>query len=324
MRVTVLRTFSSNCVDTYEPLRTMGHEISTIVYDLVNVHDATDKENLKKSLDGTAYFIMHPDQFEQLPELVNVTNPDLVLMIGCCDSGGLALVPSASTLAKIGQRHPFVHLCFDGSETVWWRQLCDYYDHNSFALQINIDGVKVGPIGERGWTVLTPIDLAGFPNPPRVWGDRSYRLGFCGGWGGAQLRTTALNELLAAGLVHIRPRDDGSSHGYREFLSQCQCVWNHAVTGTGDKMHVKGRVLETALAGAVLFENEDSPTANWFTSGVDYISYRNTLDVARGLKWVDANPIAAQTMAQSLREKVIAQHSPRVLWGRVIEHLGLQ
>jgi hypothetical protein len=338
MRVTVLRTFSTSCPPIYEPLRGLGHEVKPIVYDLMNVHNAGDYEQHRRQFSAEGIEVL-PDHryFERLPALVDSQGPDWVLMIGCCDAGG-ALMPNVDVLREIGRRHPFVHLCCDGSEADWWPQLRRYQDAGCFALQVNIDGVRDGPIGEFGMTGLCPIDPAGFPDPPRPWAERPVRLGFRGSYqlgdpppgGYLHPRTPAIRSLLGAGLLTISDRDhtDPSQAGYRDFLSSCRCVWNHAATGSGDRMHVKARVIETALAGAVLFENEMSPTCQWFEMGKDYRCYQGPdqgiSDIRRGLEWLEGNPEEAQKMALSLRRKVIERHSPSAFWGKVLERIGMK
>jgi hypothetical protein len=333
--VTVLRTFSTSCNPIYDPLRALGNDVRVIVYDLMNVHNRGDYENHYRRLTTAGYEVL-PDAryFERLPALVDSQAPDWVLMIGCCDAGG-ALMPNVDVLAEIGRRRPFVHLCCDGSEKDWWPQLQRYHDAGCFALQVNIDGVKVGPIGEHGMTALCPISPAGYPDPPRPWAERPVRLGFRGSYqlsdpppgGYLHPRTPAIRSLLGAGLLTISDRDhtDPSQAGYRDFLSQCRCVWNHAATGSGDRMHVKARVIETALAGALLIEPMGSPTEEWFKPGLDYLPYSADSDglvpsISHILKLVDAHSHIFE-MANILRRKVLTHHSPAAFWGRVLEHL---
>jgi len=96
------------------------------------------------------------------------------------------------------------------------------------------------------------------------------------------------------------------------------------VTGTGDRMHVKGRVIEAALAGAVLFETRGSPTLNWFVPGEDYISCVGYGEVQLYLDLLDRHPDYAQKMANNMRRKVIERHSAPVFWKQVFERIGLQ
>jgi hypothetical protein len=331
MRVTVLRTFSTSCPPLYEPLRGLGHEVQPIVYDLMNVYNIGDRNEHRRQLHAAGCEVLDDAvQFEGLPARVNAYAPDLVVMIGCCDAGG-AQMPNTDVLRAIGQQHPFVHICCDGSETDWWPQLARYHEAGCFALQINIDGVRIGPVGEYGLTTLCPIDPAGFPNPPRPWAERPVRLGFRGSYqiddpapgGYLHPRTPAIRELLAAGLLTISERDhhDPAQTAYRDFLSSCRYVWNHAATGSGQRMHVKARVIETALAGAVLVETAGSPTADWFEPGEDYLTYPAD-DVSWGVRSLLDNGAYDKGVAANLRRKVLEQHTPAAFWAKIVNALS--
>lgn len=298
MRVAVLTTGTNNTKPIYEPLRALGHDLTTIIYDAMNDHVA-------------------------LPVMVDAINPDWVLLIGAIEAHHGKPVPKVDVLGKIGERHLLIHLCCDGGEPAWWQQLQSYYDDGNFALQVNIDGVRIGPIGDRGLVMLCPIDAAQFPNPPRPWDDRPISLGFGGGV--TAIRAPSISDLQRRGLLTHRPRDDGGYDGYREFLCSCRCTLNNALTGGGTGlMHVKARVIEAALAGSLVLEQEGSPAADWFEPGVDYLTYGNADDVAQRLDWVSTNSAEAETMALRLRSKVMAEHSPAMFWGRVLEYLGFE
>ena len=297
MRVTVLTTGTNNTRPIYEPLATLGYALTVFVYDAMEDHGP-------------------------LLDMVDAARPDWVLLIGAIEAHHGKPVPKVDVLGKIGERHLLVHLCCDGGEPAWWQQLESYYDDGNFALQVNIDGARVGPIGNRGLVMLCPIDGVQFPNPPRPWADRPIPLGF----GGSMMapRSEAISELKQRGLLTYRPRDGALYDGYRDFLCSCRCTLNNAMTGGGSgRRHVKARVLEAALAGSLLLEQQDLPTADWFVPGVDYLTYGNADEVKHRLDWVRGNPIAAEAMALRLRNKVVAEHNPAIFWGRVIEYLGL-
>lgn len=97
---------------------------------------------------------------------------------------------------------------------------------------------------------------------------------------------------------------------------------NHPDTGTGTSQHVKGRVLEAALAGCILFELRGSPTEQWFIPHVDYLPYDGPDDLIANLDWIAKNPDKAETMARRLQEKVRFEHSPAVFWAAIKARLG--
>jgi hypothetical protein len=323
MRITVLRTFSNSCDPIYEPLRGLGHEVRAIVYDVANIR-GPERELISNNLTACGNEVV--DDFGSLPGRVNGHNPDCVVMIGCCDAGG-ALMPDVGVLRAIGEHRPLILICCDGSETDWWPQLERYHDSGAFALQVNIDGVKVGPIGEWGLTTLCPVSDEFFVDVP--WDQKDISLGFCGSFqmedpvgGIAHPRGPRIRELVQAGLLDVRTRDGAASpKGYREYLSRCRCVWNHAATGSGDRMHVKARVLEVALAGAVLFESAGAPTSKWFDPGFDYFEYESALQLRDKLQWIDGHQEEAQEVAMSLQRKVREQHSPAAFWKKVFQRV---
>lgn len=309
MRITVLRTHTANCLALYDSLRTLGHEVSVIVYDLIS-----------------------PDAFEHLPWIVNENRPDWVLLIGAHHDYHPRPIMPVEILAKIGAKYPLVHLCCDGAEPVWWPQLQSYYDQGHFTLQVNIDGVRTGPIGERGLTMLSPIDPTPYPDPPRPWAQRTVALGFGGSVGApSHDRGRLIADFTRSGLLTVRTRsddgsirdDDSSAAAYREFMSTCRCAWNYPATGGTTRMHVKGRPIEAALAGCLVLEHKDSPLADWFKPGEDYLSWGDAGDIMKCLGWVRTNPQEAESMAATMRRKVLVQHSPTVFWARVMERLGM-
>jgi Glycosyl transferases group 1 len=303
MKVVVLRTYSLSCVPIYEPLRALGHEIVEIVY-------CPEKG---------------PVSHAELPSMIDAAAPDWTLMIGQHDDG-LTFVPPPHILAEIAGKRPTVHLCCDGSERVWWPQLESYRECVPFALHVNIDGVRTGFFAEHGLTTLCPIDATPFA-ARRPLMSRAVRVGFCGGWGddGTHSRGSAVAELLRRGVpVHAVKRPFVDYADYRQFLMTCRCVWNHAATGTDDHMHVKARVVEAALAGALLLEQDGSPAQDWFVPGEDYLTWRDADDVAAVARFVENSPNQADRIASRLTAKVVARHAAAPFWRQVLAQAGIK
>jgi hypothetical protein len=300
MRILVLRTFSNSCDPIFRPLSKMGNQLVEITYD-----------KWKR------------DEYYALPTYVKDIKPDWVLMLGCHE-GNNALVPGVEILAEINRSYKLVHICCDGGDPVWWPQLERYNQYKAITLHVNIDGVKEGPFAsfQNAITTLCPIDPGAFPDPPRPWYERPFKLGFRGSFnhGGNHPRTLDLQPMIDEGLVTFQDRNFGDYSEYVNFMSSCQCVLNHAVNGSGDRMHVKARVIEAALAGALLFESADSPTQHWFEPGDDYITYSDVDEVKDYLAWaVDLK--CAHDIALSMRDKVLRLHSSKVFWNKIIDRL---
>lgn len=192
MRILILTTHTNNTLPLYEPLRGLGNTLYTITYDRLTANEQ-----------------------DTLPEMVRNFEPDWVLYIGAIPEYHNGLVPTVEILTRIGKVAPLVHLCCDGAEYVWWPLLQQYEKAGTFKLQINIDGVRTGPIGETGLTMLTPIDPVGFPDKP--WRQREIGLGFAGqGYG---RRAELIDELRTRNVLTCRQRDGAATAtDYRQFL----------------------------------------------------------------------------------------------------------
>jgi hypothetical protein len=275
------------------------------------------------------YDLIASDAFPYLRQVVEWNRPDFVVLIGAHEKYHDRPIPRVEHLAEVGKTFPLVHFCCDGAEPVWWEQVQRYYEQGRFALQINIDGVRTGPVGERGLTLLTPFDPGLYPDPPVPWEARSVLLAFPGSPGDpSHPRGRLIHEFIKAGVLSFRPRDhnhngDPDDAAYRAYLQSCKGIMNFPWTGSSSRMHVKGRVIEAGLAGSVLFEYAGSPTEDWFNPGVDYVAYSSLEEVAQAIAWMTNEPRKAQKMATSLRKKVLEDHSPEIFWGHVIERLGL-
>ena len=298
LRIAVLTTSTNNTVPLYAALSRMGHRLTIVIYDEMMSHS---------SIEG----------------IIEATGADMVVYIGAIPHHHGKPVPGPTILAGIGAKWPMVHICCDGAEPAWWPVLQEYYDRSHFALQVNIDGVRTGPIGGRGITALCPADPEFYGDPP-PWRDRPIRCGFPGA---AHLgeRARMLGLLVGMGVVTHRPRNDaeGSGDGYRRFLHSCRSVWNCPETGGLTNQHVKARVIEASLAGCLVLERKGSPLENWFEPGTDYVAYADESDVVKILDAMDGDPGAHEAMARSMRAKVIAHHSPDVFWSVVLGRLGL-
>ena len=295
MRVTVLSTSTTNVPPIVDPLG-----------------DVPDVQLVKIFYDKMA-----PDM---LPRLLARSRPDWVLYVGALPGHHDGYVPSTSELAQIGSRWPLCHICFDGAEPLWWPTLQEYYDSARFALMVNIDGVRIGPVGDRGFTTLAPVDARLYTN--KQYSERPISCGFSGGLHAG--REMVIAPLVQRWLLTYRERDAVGDHAlYRAYLDMCRSGINCATTGgnTG-ALHVKHRALELAAAGCLVLEPKGSPLADWFAPGEDYIEYDGVDNATDCIHWVRRHLDEAEDMAQRMRAKVVERHSPRVFWSQVLARLG--
>lgn len=299
MKIAVLTTGTNNVPPIINPLSKLGHKVTFITYDE-----------------------MTHDEHASIPTLVEKANPDVVVHVGAIVGHHGKPVVGTEILALIGAVRTMVHLCFDGAEYHWWRQLQDYYDNGRFALQVNIDGVRSGPIGDRGLTTLCPVDMELFHNPP--WPERPIAAGFSGGLHHG--RPDVVLPLAARGALSYRVRDSvGPYDDYVRFLEACRVGLNVSDTGGGiSGTHVKFRAGgELPAAGCLVLEPTASPLGHWFEAGQDYLEYASVDDAERQIGWANGNRDQAEAMAKRMRAKVALDHSPAVFWSQVFARVGL-
>lgn len=311
MRIVALRTYSLSCNPILDPIVRLGHEVIEIVF-----------------FSPAAEY----PPYSSLPAIIDDHRPDLVVMLGQHDDKR-GNCPPAAALAAIARQRPFVHICCDGSERVWWQQLDEYALAAPEMVHVNIDGTRDGffledrpkrnGMGPVTWTTLCPVDHEPWQTPVDLypWGHRPCRIGFCGGWGEKHPRGPAIENLMKAGYLVAALRPFNRYEDFRSFMVKFRAGYNHAHTGTADHMHVKARVMETAFAGAVLIEPEGSPTANWFEAGHDYLTYNSIHDVERiYIRLADG---LGEEEAERMRRKAIDLYSAERFWPRLIELAGL-
>lgn len=250
--------------------------------------------------------------------------PDFIVYIGA----RFGQQPSISMLAKINSSiAPMVHICSDAADNPWWDLLRDYNERGAFTLQVAIDGSHKWPLASTQMTALTPVDPKNFP-AFRPHADRATVAGYAGnpGSGPGSRRTAVLASLLEARLIGLRIRSNlpYTYESYCEYLSGIRISLNIAYSGTEATTHVKGRVLESGLAGCALLETAGSPTSAWFRPGLDYLEYTDEAHAANIIRMLAHEPEATDAMGRSLMERVAREHSPAAFWGRILERIGMR
>ena len=238
---------------------------------------------------------------------------DVVFYIGACVAPGN---PGIDTLGMIGQAAPLVHICFDGGDSPWWPVMRRYRQAGVFRLQVNIDGADCP---EADMTTLCPVDPRPYDAVVDVL-ERDIALGFSGNLGSGLRQQIATSLMQEADLV-VRPRsglETADYADYARFMRRCRAVVNIPVSGTGQYLHVKARVVEAGLAGAAVLDHEASPSHKWFPGAI--IPYRGEtlVDVARGLTQAQVADAAGR-----LSEAVRARHMPWHFWDAVCGRAGL-
>lgn len=296
MKVLVHVTHTNDCINKWQSLEAIGHEVHVIQYDN-RPHD------------------LHLE----LVRGAEALKPDFIVHIGAIEQYHCRPVPRPDILKALRAVAPHIHICGDGADHPWWPLLEEYDREGCFDVQVSIDGNWETPLSSmnNGLVMLTPIDPRPFVVKP--WRDRTVKLGMVGGRGHTR-RYDAVTALEGDGLLKVW--SGLSSYGeLAEKLCDCKAVFNHAATGTGDRLHVKGRVVEAGFAHAALFELAGSPTNLWFTAGLDYLEYDSATHLRHLLSKVDDH--ALSMFSSRLFSRMVEEHHPRVFWEKVLAKAGL-
>lgn len=298
MKALCLVTHSRDCENKWRSFESLGHECIEHRYD--------DRPH---------------DRHKELIDLAKAVKPDVIIYIGAIEQYHSNPVPSVDVLCGLREVAPSIHLCGDASDRPWWPWLEKYDTHQCFSTQVSMDGNLETPIAQfaTGLVLLTPTDTRSFQS--KSWAERSIKLGLVGGQGHTK-RQSLIIELQRRGILAFSDTSVERSYAsMAELMCNTKITLNVPFNGTGDRMHVKGRVIEAGLAGSCLLEGVGSPTANWFNTGEHYLEYDN-LD--RVIQLVNDTPDEQlQTMAKRFSNRVRVLHHPVVFWDRVLAKAGV-
>lgn len=250
--------------------------------------------------------------------------PDVIVYIGARWGKTVSPAALAHMNAKVA---PTVHICSDAADAPWHDLLREYHQCGAFSLQVAIDGSHKWPLSNHAMTALTPVEpgLFGRPLPHK---ERPIPCGYAGnpGAGNGSRRTGMLSALLERKTIdqlHIRSNLPHTNGMYNRFLGLCRLSVSIAWTGTETALHVKGRVLESGLAGACLLETKGAPTSYWFRPGLDYLEYGTPDEATDIVRRLANEPEASQAIGFSLRQRILNEHTPHHFWTRIFNRIGL-
>jgi len=295
MKCLVLVTWA-DCENKWRSLQAIGHEVHIRQYDM-----------------------LPSDRHMELVDEARLLRPDFIVFIGSVPEFHPGPVLSHDVLRRFRDIAPSVHMCNDAADEPWWKWLQLYDRLECFSLQVNIDGAFDTPIStfkNRGLTLLTPVDHRVFR--PRA--KRPILMSLVGGHGHSQ-RGQIVGELIVRKMLSFFEGPTGRSYKeMADILCGSKFVFNHSMTGSAQRHHVKGRVIEAGFAGAALIEYKNSPTASWFNPGFEYFYYEDANDIAGILAMPDT---LVSKVAKNFHNKVIREHHPRVFWDKVLTKAGV-
>lgn len=299
MKALCLITGTPNCETLWRSFECLGHECHTHRYD--------DRPH---------------DRHNELVDLALALRPDVIIYIGAIEqSPQCKPVPRIDILLRLKDCAPSIHLCGDASDRPWWDWLHNYNQAGCFSAQVSMDGNADTPISQfaNGLVLLSPMDVRPFHS--KAWEERTTKVGLVGGQGHTRRQHLILN-LQRQGILTFTDHTLGSSYArMAELMCDTKITFNSPYNGTGDRTHVKGRVIEAGLAGSVLLEGIESPTAHWFNPGQDYLEYQSLEHAVQIVTDTPDDDLYA--IAQRFHGRVMAEHHPQVFWSKVLAKAGV-
>lgn len=337
MNILIFSTSTNNTNTFIGSLECVGeHEVSVMRYDEKWHRAAMELNQTNKDLVAR---INHPDPAQrfhfprervemdaEMLQHAKLSKPDAIIYISAWEGD---FVPLNETLGELNSIAPMVHFLCDAADPPWWDQLKEFERRQCFSLTVAIDGNQNWPGGrdwksdewhlEKALTLLTPLDTRFFPGPVCEYRERPYPIGYAGNPGG-HFRSALIQRMQAVRGFAFKQRDDNpnSYAGFADFLRHTRVSISLPFTGSGATRHVKGRVLESAMAGCCLLEWENEATASWFAPRGEYWPYSSIEEAAELAEWLAAHPKIAGETAEALQETVMAEHSPKMFWGEVL------
>jgi hypothetical protein len=133
----------------------------------------------------------------------------------------------------------------------------------------------------------------------------------------AELKQLGVQVFSAGG----DPHNYLSMDDYVQLLSRSKISLNFSRTADGNLHQLKGRVIESILCGALLFESENEVTARYLTPYRHYIPFGDAADLAAKIGRYLSNEPARRAVVAAARAHVLENLSERAWWRRVIQEL---
>lgn len=241
--------------------------------------------------------------------------PDIVVYSGPAEGRCRPLI---GTFHKIRESAKLINLVCDGGCPNWHPLLELYRKEDCFDRTVNIDGNPDWPQKPGDITSVGPIDPRYFEkSQPRM-----IEFGFAGGLGSLE-RRQIVDRLKQSCRLEVPERSEawGTYQNYANFMLGCKSVFNMSKTGSSKAYHCKYRVIESGLAGCVLFEEKNPITAKYFEPGKEYIEYESIDDLEQMIRgeWYKGK---YAMFGEALRQRVLRDYSPESFWTRVFNAVG--
>lgn len=233
---------------------------------------------------------------------------DVVFYIGANEGVG---TPKPATFIEARKHAKLINICSDAADKPWEKTLLVYRDMGCFDLQVSIDGAIGAPVD---FVTLTPVA----PMYRSV--EKDIRCGFSGTVGRWNWRSEIINALEVFGGLTVRRREGGDGNtSHVEFMQRCKMLLNTSKTGSGQRDHIKGRVLEAGFAKCCLLEQKSSPIDKWFPDDC-YILYDGMKEAADIIQSLDEDTI--NKVSARLNEEV-QNYTAKKIYGDILSHVDI-
>ena len=241
-----------------------------------------------------------------LLDATRAEKPDVIFYIGAMKGLGN---PRPETYQELRKIAPMVNFCSDSADRPWHPVLATYARMSCFDLQVGIDGPTDAPVD---LATLTPVDPRHFDLEVT----KDIRFGFSGSVGRWNGRSEIIMALEWFGGLTVQHREGYTYKDHALFMRRCRVVINVSATGSGQRNHIKGRVLEAGWAGCALLESEGSPIGNWFPEDC-YLIYRNPKEAADMAR--DMDDATIDRYAKRLSEEIRARYHPKMIYMEILK-----
>lgn len=241
-------------------------------------------------------------------EIAQEVKPDVIFYLGAVS--GLA-IPKYETFRKLRETAPLINLCSDAADKPWHNVLELYKKQNCFDLQVAIDGANEAPVD---YVTITPVSPIYFNK-----GSKDIRCGFSGTVGRWNTRSEVINSLEWFGGLTVRKRG-GDYIDHAHFMSRSKMILNTSWTGTGERHHIKGRVLEAGWAGCALLEHKESPIHEWLPKG-SYFSWSTPKEAAEIIS--DASDSEIKDVSELLSKEIREKYTPKIIFENILSHVDI-
>jgi len=252
---------------------------------------------------------------EALLTLCMESNPDVIFFTWA--PAGLHN-PTRSTFYKI--RHEMgIPIIVMWSDFVW-AHFADLAKSLSPFIDLNVirdSEATLEKVTDREKYLLmwTPQDPRIFYNPGL---ERDIRISFLGSIQDFPDRLSGIAKLKACGMDVYQTGGQRehrmSIEDYAQVYQRSTIVLNFNRTPGGTHLHLKGRVFEATLCGAMLLDSENPETPKWFEPMVEYVPFRGENDLVDKTRYYLAHDAERIEIAERGYRRAKERYSAEAFW----------